>query len=97
MGKNVSPIFLLVQDKIFFLVTEDDLCEAIKYLFELVKIYQKNRLSEVTVLARGISDLKKECLLGKIGFKEASEIKNQLADRLLGITLSISPDNDLPP
>lgn len=88
MGKNFKHTITLVRRRINFLVAQNALGEAADLLQELSEICDE-KADEVIVLKRGISELEQERCLGKIGFKEASEIKNELADRLLRIAKSL--------
>lgn len=90
MEKNCKLIVALVRQKLISLVAKDDLEGASGLLSELAEICDERRADEVAILRRGISEITREQLLGKVGFKEASEVKNRLADRLLGIANSFS-------
>lgn len=89
VGKNFKHIIALVRREIKNLVAQNALGEAADLLQELSEMCDEERADEVTVLKRGISDLEQERRLGKIDFREASAIKNELADRLLGIAKAL--------
>ena len=89
MEKNGEPI--TGSDKLKFrkLVAQGDLMGAADLLWKFAENYNEELVDEVVIIECGLSDLNKERRSGKIGFKEASEMKNQFADRLLGIAKSL--------
>jgi len=86
-------IIALARRELTSLVAKNDLEEASGLLAELAEICDGRQSDLVAVLRRGISELEQESLLGTISFEEKFRVRNQLADRLLGIARSFFIDS----
>jgi hypothetical protein len=85
MESDFRQISLLARKEIKNLVGENQLDQVSSLLRELAELCGGETTNEVVVLRRGISELDHVCRLGSLSFKESSEEKNRLANRLLAI------------
>ena len=76
--------------KILGFTANNQLGKAVDLLLDLAMTYGLGSLHAVIILKRCIIEIEAEMLMGKIDFKTASEIKNQIAFKLLELAKKIS-------
>lgn len=86
MQKKLELIVSLVQEKIHYLVAQDDLSLAVDLLIELAWVSGNKFYDEALVLSMSIRNFERQTRFGALDFNFSIEEKCKLASRLLSIT-----------
>ncbi len=97
MRKEFPLTTVLLQDRIKFLVENDELIPAFNHVKEATELFEKNDLlKEVLLLSAEIKGFEKEKCRGVLDYETATRERRKIFFRLLCIHENLFPVNDNP-
>ena len=92
MRVRFQHLRMLVEDEIRRLVVNDELVKASLLLLDLAEVFEKSRVTEAILIARGASQLYRELNSDVLDYESARQEGNKLTVRIIRLLDAISAD-----